>query len=116
MLQQGGKRRKNAVIKPHQQHCLADIFRGFEGVFPVKGEIPNNRKHQRDQVRNPVFQSCQLIQKGETAHLDNAGRCGKQHKFQRAKNLFFIHTLSPKTAAADAAAVYSWMIIPRPRW
>ena len=69
---QGAERRKHAVIHRHQSHRLGHIPRRTEGIAAVKGKIPEDGQHQRNEIAGPVGKNCQLCQKGERNELNDA--------------------------------------------
>lgn len=90
MLEPSGGRRENCIVESHESHSARNIRVGLEGEAAVEGEIPKHRKHEGEEVTEPMLEMKKFFKKGETEGLNDARRSRKKNEFECAKSLFFI--------------------------
>ena len=105
-----GNRREDEVIAEDLQHGDRDVRRRFEGERAVEGEIPDDRKDERDEIKRSVlvlhdpaeqlvfrdeslheigFQK-KLVHQREGAELDDARRGGEEDEFDELNEIGFL--------------------------
>ncbi len=87
VAQDGGGGREDGVVGRYEEHRPRHIRSAAEGELPVQREIPEHAQDQGDEIGRPVRPVQQLVQKGETADLDEARAGGEQHEFQESPGL-----------------------------
>lgn len=90
MLEPSGGRRENCIVESHESHSARNIRVGLEGEAAVEGEIPKHRKHEGEEVTEPMLEMKKFFKKGETEGLNDARRSRKKNEFECTKSLFFI--------------------------
>ena len=83
----GAQGREHQIEQADQQHGFFQVRVRTEGVFPVKGKVPQHGQDQAHQIRQPRRPVEDLVEQRIGNDLDDPGADGEKGKFQRLKGL-----------------------------